>query len=133
MTFVRTRLRQISALALLAMLGLAFVPTLSQALAAGSAADGGLLNQICSADGLRQPTATAGSAGSEEAPRAGHAWDHCPLCGTSAAASGPTGAGWRIAAATVQRLHAAPTPAPGVPGVAAWPAAMPRAPPGLHA
>lgn len=116
-------------LALVAMLALALLPTVSHALAASRAA--GNWTEVCSPQGLRLSAAgDAGVAGERGDPGgAGAHLEHCPFCAPSASALGMPSA-YR-GAPLLARHDAAPPPraleAPRRPQ--AWHSAQPRAPP----
>ncbi|MFT3664133.1 DUF2946 family protein [Piscinibacter sp.] len=76
MHLVRRLFRRATWLALVAMLGLALAPTLSQAVAASQAGDPWA--EICSMGGA---TMTASPAGAGQAGADGAHLGHCPLCG----------------------------------------------------
>jgi hypothetical protein len=84
MQFTRDWFRRLTWVALVAILALALVPTLSRALVSSAAA--GPWSDICSIDGAKAVAAGSGAGGGSEVG-ASHL-DHCPLC---AAATGPGG------------------------------------------
>jgi hypothetical protein len=85
---LRLHLRSWTWIALVAVLALAWVPTLSRALAPTGAS---MLTEVCTSQGMT--LAMPGGADTDGAPaRAGHLLDHCPLCalGLDGAAPLPT-------------------------------------------
>ncbi|MBT9599167.1 MAG: DUF2946 domain-containing protein [Vitreoscilla sp.] len=123
---LRRHVRQLSWIALLAILGLAIAPTISRAMAADS--DGPFQAEVCTPKGVKLVDAEGGS-GDPAAPQAGGLHlDHCPLCGLAAGVS-------LLPAHEARGLgHAtrgmAPGPFPHLPCcVFTWPRAQPRGPP----
>ena len=87
--FFRHRLQLVLRIALIAMFGLALVPTLSRAM--NPSAGTGPWSEICSAAGERliapTDTAPAGSGDAPASPGAAH-MAHCPLCAQFSSAMG---------------------------------------------
>lgn len=109
-------------LALVAMLALACVPTLSRWLATAQGPQAWA--QVCTPQGLK----SLGGAG-DTAGRAATHLDACGYCTLAFGAAPPAvGAGW-LAGARVEALPSYALAAP--PGAAAWTAAQPRAPPAV--
>ena len=122
MQSMRRQLRHLTWLALVAMLGLALVPTLSHALNAG--ANSAPWTEVCSTSASDTPRDAPG------APAASHG-QHCPLCSAfSDAAALPQGAAvLRLDTGHGLFVAAAASATPS--GRGAWPDALPRAPPRL--
>ena len=79
---LRYRLRRLSTIAMLAIFGLAFAPTISHAL--NHARGDSIFNEICTPEGMKQMVVdTAEQGDSSGAPTVNH-MDHCPLCGLTA-------------------------------------------------
>ena len=124
----RRHLRWFRCVALSALLGLALLPTLSRALAAGEAV--GPWAEFCSVAGPQGP----GSATEAPAPgpeRSAPAPAHCPLCNlhqplVALPPAGPAGVP-TLAATTVP---SAPPAADATRPSRAWSSAQPRGPPG---
>jgi hypothetical protein len=129
-SFNAIQLRRACWLALIAVLALALLPTVSRALAA---ADGQVSwAEVCTPQGMRAVALAADSGVDEPSPAgAGVALEHCPYCATSAVALGMP-----PAPVTVSRLPALGTELPALflqapATLHAWRSAQPRAPPVL--
>ena len=125
MQFFRELRRRTAGLALLAMLAMVLMPTLSHALGQAAGADA---VEICTAQGKAWVQADASGDGPRPAAAAGPL-DHCPYCslGTQLPALLPAPLAWvppaRLLQAYPERFYrAARTPQ-------AWRSAQPRAPP----
>jgi hypothetical protein len=119
------RLERTGWLALLAMLSLVLLPTVSHALAAkrGSAA----WAMACTSNGMRLVSSAA--LGDEGAPAVpGLQLEHCPCCAQPGAVPGMPPPEWALPLPAAG--HEAPAPAVPAPrGVCAWVSAQARAPP----
>lgn len=119
-TTLRQHLRRLAAIAMLAVFGIAFAPTVSHALAAS--APGNPWAEVCSVAG-----GTAAQASPDSGRPAAH-FDHCPLCGLAAAAPPlpAAAAAWHLAPG-----EALPAPLflPAPHTLHAWAVVQPRAPP----
>lgn len=126
MHFLRRRLRPLTWVALVAMLGLGLLPAVSHALASAGGRGGA---EVCTAGGLTRVAAAGAPTGSDSQP-ATTALVHCPFCAPGAPAAGPLPAprqAWLAQGAALAALPDARVP-PTLP--ASWAAAQPRAPPG---
>ena len=124
--------RLINGLALLAMLWLAGLPTLSQALA--SATGQAVWVEVCTPQGLRLQaldvaSSDSGEVPSEPAPAAAHP-GHCPLCSLAGGALAPPPAGSLPVPASAGEAFVWRDLPPPV-AEAAWRGVQPRAPPVL--
>ena len=127
---MRAQLRRLAAIALMAMLVLAFAPTLSHALAPPRG-DIAALGEVCTPAGL-QRAAVDGSAGDSGVPMP--AWAspaHCPWCTPATAVLGPPPAVQAFAAWVVRQAHGTEWSLGSLPAALVWPRAWPRAPPAL--
>ncbi|MBK7617208.1 MAG: DUF2946 domain-containing protein [Vitreoscilla sp.] len=79
---LRYRLRRLSSIAMLAIFGLAFAPTISHAL--NHARGDSIFNEICTPEGMKQMSADTADQGDSSGPPALNHMDHCPLCGLTA-------------------------------------------------
>ncbi|WP_428422631.1 DUF2946 domain-containing protein [Methylibium sp.] len=129
MNSVRRHLHWFHCVALSALLGLALVPTLSRALAAGDAS--GPWAEFCSVTGIQPLADSAPSDPDSDPARGAKHLDHCPLCGhhCNMLALPPAQVGsvpLLVAASDRPALfYLAPRP------LFAWTSAQPRAPPVL--
>lgn len=126
MNAIRRRLRLHASIALVAVLALALLPTLSHLLAAGGLSSA--FTEICTPQGARLVAVDGG----DEAPApAGVHLEHCPYCALAA------GGGWLPVAVVSPAMPAAsgferPSTFPPAPRTRlAWSAARPRGPPSL--
>ena len=90
LNLLRHRLQRLSWVALLAILALAVVPTLSRALAATNVtAESGLdpMAEVCTMDGMGGTEMPATDAPAAPPADGGHL-DHCPLCGLAGPGAG---------------------------------------------
>jgi hypothetical protein len=129
-TLLRRHLRPLSAIALLAMLALALLPTLSHAWA--SARGGSVWAEVCTPQGVRL-VALDGDGPSNDGgvPMSASAHlEHCPFCGsTPHAAPPPAQAAPAVPAAVA--LHVPPHFLHAPRTLHAWRSAQPRGPPSL--
>jgi Protein of unknown function (DUF2946) len=127
---LRPLFRRATWLALLAVLSMALLPTLSRAMVVAS---GGELTQICTPQGMKMVAVAdlgAASDPTQPAPNAA-SLDHCPYCAASAGAAPlPVSlAPWHVPMADVVEAPRAFFQAPR--SLFAWTRAQPRAPPVL--
>ena len=133
MNILRRHLHAAAWIALVAMLALALLPTLSHALASGQGAGNGpgAWAEVCTPQGLAQVALDDAAAGERPAPASsasGH-FEHCPFChlgvdlptGPPAAAPGV----WLAPAAHARPGRVPPAPRTGF----VWAGAQARAPP----
>lgn len=122
MPSLRRRLPWIARLALVAVLALALLPTLSRAMAAGDA--GGPWAEVCSSTGVKPLTDPTPS------QAAGHL-DHCPLCTLQDGLPGLPAADAASTPAPVAASTRAARPSCAALRSLAWVLAHPRGPPAL--
>ncbi len=122
------RLRLPAWIALVAMLALALLPTVSHALA--FARGGAAWAEVCTPQGMKVVAVDAAQAGGEPVLAAGHL-EHCPLCALAADHAAPPPAAPVVLALPAGRmlmpaafLHAPRT-------LFAWRSAQPRGPPSI--
>lgn len=126
---LRNRLRLYAWIAALSMLIAAFAPTVSRALASGSAAQ--LAGDICVASGSRAvaPTKDRGPGLDEEGDSRSGAIDDCPYCTLHASDQAllPAASVFRLTLADGRspQISSQATPRPS----SVWPSSRPRAPP----
>ena len=126
MSSLRRRLRHITWIALVAMLGLGLLPAVSHALArAGGSGDRA---EVCTARGLTR-LAADGSPVEPGGPFGLHATAHCPFCASDTPAAGPPIGPGRAWLEPVGALAAVPAVRLRPAWPVSWPAAQPRAPP----
>lgn len=128
LALIRHHLRRCSWIALLAVFGLALVPTISHALAHAQGATP--WTEICTPQGLKVVSLSGEELPADAMPSP-HGLEHCPLCGLAASPSAPPQAAPSLVldpglSQAVPRLFlAAPRP------LFAWATLQARAPPAL--
>jgi len=130
MVFMHAQLRRLAAIALMAMLVLAFAPALSHALAkpGGSIA---ALGEVCTPAGLQRP-AVDGSGGDSGVPMPSSSSPaHCPWCTPATAVLGPPPAVHAFTTWAVRQAHGTEWSLGSLPVAQAWPRVWPRAPPAM--